>query len=139
MNAARHAVATSIQAEVAAADGQLRIAVVDDGHGFAPGLLVRCIRRVHEGGTWLERDSAGRALERLARREEGRRALAAALTPGSSTLCSWSWPACATRRSPTGSGSGRARVKIHLHNVYGKLGVDSRLALAAHAREKGLA
>ena len=30
-------------------------------------------------------------------------------------------------------------VKIHLHNIYGKLKVPSRLALAYYARTRGLA
>jgi DNA-binding NarL/FixJ family response regulator len=29
-------------------------------------------------------------------------------------------------------------VKIHLHNIYRKLGVDSRIKLARYAQEKGL-
>src|SRR5919108_6172316 len=29
-------------------------------------------------------------------------------------------------------------VKIHLHNIYQKLGVDSRIKLARYAQEKGL-
>jgi two-component system nitrate/nitrite response regulator NarL len=33
---------------------------------------------------------------------------------------------------------GEGTVKIHLHRVYEKLGVDSRLALAALVRSRGL-
>jgi DNA-binding NarL/FixJ family response regulator len=29
-------------------------------------------------------------------------------------------------------------VKVHLHNIYEKLGIDGRVALTHHVREKGL-
>jgi DNA-binding NarL/FixJ family response regulator len=33
---------------------------------------------------------------------------------------------------------GQGTVKIHPHNIYGKLKVDSRVALLRYAQEKGL-
>ena len=38
---------------------------------MAPHLLVECIRKVHAGERWVERQSVGRALEALLRRETG--------------------------------------------------------------------
>ncbi len=48
---------------------------------MAPALLVQCLRRVHEGGQWLEKDSAARAMAKLVRNEDRHRKLATMLTP----------------------------------------------------------
>ena len=45
-----------------------------------PQLLVQCVRKVHAGGQWLERHSAGRVLDKLLQREAGARELAEVLT-----------------------------------------------------------
>jgi DNA-binding NarL/FixJ family response regulator len=104
---------------------------------MASALLVKCLRRVHDGGTWLERDSAGRALDRLARREEGREA-ASTLTPRELDVVRLVLSGLRNREIAERLAIGEGTVKIHLHHAYEKLGVDSRLELAVFARDKRL-
>lgn len=106
---------------------------------MASDMLVKCVRRVHGGGTWLERVSAGRALERMVRREQGRHEAAAGLTPRELDVVRLVVKGLRNKEIADRLAIGEGTVKIHLHRVYQKLGVDSRLALAALARDKGLA
>jgi DNA-binding NarL/FixJ family response regulator len=106
---------------------------------MAPEMLVKCVRKVHEGGTWLEHASAGRALDRMARREEARRELSSALTSRELDVVRLVASGLRNRDIADRLGIGEGTVKIHLHHAYEKLGVDSRLELAMFARDKGLA
>jgi two-component system nitrate/nitrite response regulator NarL len=106
---------------------------------MAPDMLVKCVRRVQGGGTWLERVSAGRALERMTRREQGRGELADQLTPRELDVVRLVVSGLRNKEIADRLAIREGTVKIHLHRVYEKLGVDSRLALAAYARDKGLA
>jgi two-component system nitrate/nitrite response regulator NarL len=105
---------------------------------MASNMLVKAVRRVHEGGTWLERASASRALERLAEREAGHREAAAGLTPRELDVVRLVMSGLRNKEIAERLAIGEGTVKIHLHRVYEKLGVDSRLALAALVRAKGL-
>ncbi len=105
---------------------------------MAPHLLVQCIRKVHTGGQWLETQSISRVVEKLLRREAGARLLAGVLTPRELEI---------TRMVATGQRNkeiaeklfiSEGTVKIHLHHIYEKLHVDSRLALMRCAQDKGL-
>ncbi len=103
----------------------------------APSLLVECVRRVHAGGQWIEERAAGRAIDVLLRRDAGTRQ-AGALTPRELELVRLA--AAGLRNKEVGSrlGISEGTVKMHLHNIYRKLGIDSRVALAVYARSKGL-
>jgi len=46
----------------------------------ASQILVRCVREVHAGGSWIERGAASHAVERLLRRETETRAIELRLT-----------------------------------------------------------
>src|SRR6059036_2816786 len=48
---------------------------------LAPQLLVECVRKVHAGEQWLEKQLSSRVLETLLRREAGGRAGSSVLTP----------------------------------------------------------
>src|SRR5262249_45439965 len=47
---------------------------------MVPQLLIQCVRKVHAGEKWLERQSFSRALENMLRREAGTREAARILT-----------------------------------------------------------
>jgi DNA-binding NarL/FixJ family response regulator len=105
---------------------------------MAPQLLVRCIRTVHQGGQWIEKRSFGKALDRMLRREAGAREVAAKLTPREVEVVCKVGLGQRNREIAEALNITEGTVKIHLHNIYEKLGLGSRLELSLYAREKGL-
>lgn len=105
---------------------------------MAADLLLRCVRAVHGGGVWIERASAVRALERMARRGPGRGEPGSELTPRELDVVRLVLEGLRNKEIGERLAIGEGTVKIHLHRIYEKLGVDSRLALAATARARGL-
>jgi DNA-binding NarL/FixJ family response regulator len=105
---------------------------------MAPHLLVECIRKVHAGERWVERESVGRALHALLRRETGLDDLRRVLTHRELDIVRMIVlglrNAEIARRLKLTEGT----VKSHLHHVYEKLGVDSRMGLLLLAQRKGL-
>lgn len=106
---------------------------------MASRLLLDCVRKVHAGGKWLERNVTSRALEQVVRREEGNRQVAQMLTSREMQILRMA--AIGLRNGEIGRQLfiSEGTVKIHLHHIYGKLKVPSRLALAYYARTRGLA
>lgn len=106
---------------------------------MASRLLLDCVRKVHAGGKWLERNVTSRALEQVVRREEGNRQVAQMLTSREMQILRMA--AIGLRNGEIGRQLfiSEGTVKIHLHNIYAKLNVDSRLALTLYARDKGVA
>jgi DNA-binding NarL/FixJ family response regulator len=104
----------------------------------APHVLVQAVRDVHDGKLWLEQRAAGRALSGMMKRAAGERDLAAVLTQRELEI---------VRRVATGRRNKEiahdltiteGTVKMHLHNVFEKLKVGSRLELTLCAQSKGL-
>jgi DNA-binding NarL/FixJ family response regulator len=104
---------------------------------MAPDLLVRCVRTVHAGGQWLEREATGRALERLIAREIARPQLEH-LTPREVELVCLANDGLRNKEIAARLGLTEGTVKVHLHRIYEKLGVASRVELLNCAREHGL-
>jgi DNA-binding NarL/FixJ family response regulator len=105
---------------------------------MAPRLLVQCVRKVHGGGQWLETRSLARALGRVLHREATMRQLAQALTPREVEV---------VRRVITGASNkevaealciSEGTVKVHLHNIFQKLNVGSRIQLIRHMQERAV-
>ena len=105
---------------------------------MAPQLLVQCVRTVHAGGQWLEKQSMGRAVEKMLRREAGARRLATILTPREIEIMHLVAGGQNNREIAEKLGLQEGTVKIHLHNVYKKLGVDNRVDLTLYAQKRGL-
>jgi DNA-binding NarL/FixJ family response regulator len=101
-------------------------------------LLVRAVREVHAGGTWIERNAATNAVDRLLQRNAGIREIAATLTPREMEVARM-----IAQGVPNKMVAHRLRItegtaKLHLHHVYEKLGLDGRMALARYLQSKGL-
>ena len=105
---------------------------------MAPSLLVECLRRVHAGGQWLEKDSAARAMAKLVRNEDRQRKLATLLTPREIEIVRLVRRGLANRQIAHTLGVAEGTVKVHLHNIYEKLSVQRRGQLIAFADEYGL-
>jgi DNA-binding NarL/FixJ family response regulator len=105
---------------------------------MAPQLLVQCVRKVHAGEQWLERQSFGRAMERMLRREAGAREIAGILTPREIEIVRMAATGLRNKQIAEKLFISEGTAKIHLHNIYEKLGLSDRLELARYARDKGL-
>ena len=137
-------IATRVVLLTAALDEEALVEVISLGvrgvvlKEMAPQLLVRCIRTVHAGGQWLEKQATTRALETLVRREAGLRHASAILTPRELAIVRAIATGSRNREIAERLNISEGTVKVHLHNIYQKLGVDSRLALMIYARENAI-
>jgi DNA-binding NarL/FixJ family response regulator len=105
---------------------------------MAPSMLLSCIRKVHAGEQWIELRSAGHALEKMLRREAGAREVAAKLTSQEMTVVRMIGGGLRNKEIAEKLHISEGTVKVHLHNIYEKLHVNSRLALLRYAQEKGM-
>jgi len=106
---------------------------------MASHFLVQCVRKVYAGGQWLERRSVSRALKTMLRYQDGRRDVTNLLTPRELEIVCLVARGARNKSIADTLAISEGTVKIHLHNIYKKLPIDSRLALTLYAREKGFA
>jgi DNA-binding NarL/FixJ family response regulator len=99
--------------------------------------VVQCVRKVLAGEPWLERRSASRVLGKLMHRESGRKEAAAVLTPRELEIVRLIGGGLRNREIASRLSIAEQTVKVHLSNVYGKLGVNGRLALLRYAEDRG--
>lgn len=105
---------------------------------MATKLLVECLRRVHAGGQWLEKDSAGKAMAKLVRREAMGREIAGLLTPREIEVVTMVAKGFSNKEIGSHLCIAEGTVKIHLHNIYEKLKINRRAELVKFAEEYGL-
>ncbi|MHB8908876.1 MAG: response regulator [Syntrophales bacterium] len=105
---------------------------------MAPQLLVQCIRRVHNGEQWLERNSTRLALGKMMKRTAGAREMANLLTAREIDIIRMIAKGLRNKEIADKLFIGEGTVKVHLHHIYEKLGIDGRLALLRFAQDKGL-
>jgi len=105
---------------------------------MAPRLLVQCVRTVHAGGDWLEKQSVRLALDKLLRREAGTRETGRILTPREIEIVHMVAGGLRNKEIAAKLHVNEGTVKLHLHHIYKKLGVNSRVALTLYAQDRGL-
>ena len=105
---------------------------------MAPRLLVQCVRTVHAGGDWLEKQSVRLALDKLLRREAGAQEVARLLTPREIEIVRMVAGGLRNKEIAAKLHVNEGTVKLHLHHIYTKLGVNSRVALTLYAQDRGL-
>jgi len=103
-----------------------------------PHLLVQCVRKVYAGEQWIEKGSAARILEKMLRREAGAREVAEVLTVREIAIVRLVAAGLHNKEIADKLCISEGTVKVHLHNIFEKLMVDSRVALLRWAQEKGL-
>jgi DNA-binding NarL/FixJ family response regulator len=99
-----------------------------------PEALVDCVRRVHRGEQWIERDAVARTrpmLDRPVRSSE-------TLTPRELDIVRMVAQGLRNRVIAQRLSISEGTVKVHLHNIYEKLGVDGRLELVLCSQERGI-
>ena len=101
-------------------------------------LLPQCIRKVHAGGQWMEKQSLGHAFEKMLRREAGARRMATILTDRETEVMCLVAQGMSNRLISERLSVGEGTVKVHVHNIYSKLGVNNRVDLTLYAQRKGL-
>jgi len=105
---------------------------------MAPRLLVECVQKVARGESWLEKQSAGRLLEKLVRREAGTREIQQLLTAREFEIMRLVVQGLRNKEIGEQLHISEGTVKLHLHNLYGKLNVSGRAQLSNYARVKGV-
>ncbi len=106
---------------------------------MAPRLLMECVRKVHAGEKWLEKQSVARAMERMLKRESELDRLSRLLTPREMEIVRLAAEGLRNKEISERLSITEGTVKIHLHNIYEKLGVTGRGQLILFATRHGLA
>ena len=105
----------------------------------ASSTILQCIRQVHGGGYWLDKQMTATALRKIVRREVTQRELSGAgLTPRELEIAKLAGQGLRNMVIGTKLGISPATVKIHLHQIYRKLNLTGRLALMIYARDNDL-
>jgi DNA-binding NarL/FixJ family response regulator len=105
---------------------------------MAPRLLVECVRKVHAGERWLEKQSIARAMDRMLKRESEIDRLVRLLTPRELEIVRLASEGLRNREIAERLSITEGTVKIHLHNIYEKLDVTGRAQLILYATRQGL-
>ena len=105
---------------------------------LAPQLIITCLRRVASGGQWLEKDTVGRALEKMLRRESGNQEMSSQLTAREIEIAKLAGAGMRNREIADRLFIAEGTVKVHLHSIYEKLSVKTRYELMVYVRDKGL-
>src|SRR3989475_8369691 len=98
---------------------------------MAPRLLVHCIRKVHAGGRWVERESLRRAVENLLRAEALPRPASSPLTLAEGRVAGLLAQGTRNKEIAHRLGVSESTIKNHLHNIYVKFNLSSRGELAS--------
>jgi DNA-binding NarL/FixJ family response regulator len=105
---------------------------------LAPQLLVECIRKVYAGEQWIDKQLSNLALEALLRRETAGRPRSSVLSPRETEIVRMVAGGLGNKELAERLGVSEGTIKIHLHNIYKKLKVHSRLELVLHAQANKL-
>jgi DNA-binding NarL/FixJ family response regulator len=104
---------------------------------LAPDQLVECVRAVFAGDRWIEPRTRNGVVDSLLHRDD-RPAAAALLTPREQELVRMVARGMRNKELALRMNITEGTVKIHLHHVYKKLAVESRLQLVLLAQAQGL-
>ena len=122
-----------------ALDNQIATAVASGAKGImlkdaAPDELVRSIRAVAGGGEWFPTEFVPDALARNTVEEKtGVPAAITSLTPREREVIRLVAESLSNKEAAARLNISEGTIKIHLHNIYNKLGVANRTALATFA------
>lgn len=96
----------------------------------APIVLLECIRTVIAGGTYFIDQGLNAALDRIRKRDVERDWILQALTPREIEVSRLAASGLRSREIGSQLGISPGTVKLHLHSIYSKLDITSRVELA---------
>lgn len=105
---------------------------------MSPELLLQCLRKVQAGGQWLEKESIGRALESLLKKEASEQAGRELLTNRELEVVRMASSGMTNKKIAAELFISEGTVKMHLHSIYEKLRLSGRVQLMVYARENRL-
>ena len=105
---------------------------------MAPRLLVQCLRKVHAGERWVEIKSTAQALDKLLQREEATRTVAGVLTQREIEIARLVAGGLQNKEIAARLAITEGTVKVHVHSIYLKLKLSTRVGLMRWAEEHGL-
>ncbi len=110
----------------------------------APDLLLKCIRKVHEGELWLDRATTAQVLRQFthehppARANKERDPKNSPLSPREREIVALVIQGYKNKELAENLAISEQTVKNHMHNIFDKLGVSDRLELALYAIHNNL-
>jgi DNA-binding NarL/FixJ family response regulator len=103
-----------------------------------PRLIVDCVRKVAAGEQWLEKESVGRAVERMLQREEAEAEVRKILTTREIEMVRMVARGLRNKEIAERTFITAGTVRSHLYNIFQKLNLANRMELAAYARRHRL-
>ncbi len=101
-------------------------------------ILTRCIKSVHEGGKWLDRDLSVKTMSLLLEQQKKKANASQLLTPRElmvARMVTEGWP---NKKIASKLFISEGTAKLHLHHIYQKLNCPGRMSLQRHMQENGL-
>jgi len=96
-------------------------------------ILTRCIKSVHEGGKWLDRDLSVKTMSLLLEQQKKKANASQLLTVA--RMVTEGWP---NKKIASKLFISEGTAKLHLHHIYQKLNCPGRMSLQRHMQEHGL-
>jgi DNA-binding NarL/FixJ family response regulator len=104
----------------------------------SPDVLLECVRTVHRGQQWIDRDTLTRAIRTTLAPDAPGRTEDEPLTPREVEIVKMVAQGLRNKVIAERLSISEGTVKVHLHNIYEKFGVDGRLELLLCAQQKRL-
>ncbi len=101
-------------------------------------VLTRCIKSVHEGSKWLDRELSVKTMSLLLEEQKKNVRASHFLTPRELTVARMvteGWP---NKKIASKLFISEGTAKLHLHHIYQKLNCPGRMSLQRHMQEHGL-
>jgi DNA-binding NarL/FixJ family response regulator len=102
-------------------------------------VLARCIKAVHAGDKWLDRDLTMKTMSLLLEQKKSKTQASSVLTPRElmvARMVTEGWP---NKKIASKLFISEGTAKLHLHHIYQKLHCPGRMSLQRYMQENGLA
>ena len=101
--------------------------------------LERCIKFVHAGGKWLDRDLSNKTMTLLLEQKRKKNQVTRLLTPREMTVARMVTEGLPNKKIASKLAISEGTAKLHLHHIYQKLSCPGRMSLQRYMQEQGLA